>query len=38
MAIFSLKQLGWSDKRELNIKTDEEETKKKLKEIFESKI
>jgi hypothetical protein len=33
MCIFSLKQMGWSDKRELNIKTDEEETKKKLKEM-----
>jgi len=33
MAIFSLKQIGWSDKKEITINSDDE-TKKKLEGIF----
>jgi len=37
MGIFSLKQLGWSDKREIKI-TSDDETKKKLERTFDEKF
>lgn len=37
MAMLSLKQLGWSDKREVKIQTDDE-TKEKIKRIFDDKF
>lgn len=34
MAIFSLKQLGWTDKQEIQHSFNEEEAKKKIDELF----